>query len=136
MKNKMKNTIIVTGGCGFVWSNLIKHFKNKYMPKINKDIYDKTSLILIKISKVNYNPNSKIKLIAGPIKIDISFYYLSKRGAVKANPNEKRVGRFLGKSFCGFPGGRTNLMFGEALGGWKFSIGSKEGVLKKHKQDP
>ena len=71
-------------------SNLIKHFKNKYMPKINKDIYDKTSLILIKISKVNYNPNSKIKLIAGPIKIDISFYYLSKRGAIKTNPNEKR----------------------------------------------
>ena len=71
-------------------SNLIKNFKNKYLKKINKDKYDKTSLILIKISKVKYNPNSKIKLIAGPVKINISFYYLSNRGAIKTNSKEKR----------------------------------------------
>ena len=71
-------------------SLLFSNFKKKYLPKINKEKYDQVTIILLKLTKVNYNPKSKIKLIAGPVKLDINFFYLSKRGAVKTNSKEKR----------------------------------------------
>ena len=69
---------------------IFKNFKKKYLEKINKKYYLETNLILLKLTKVEFDPNKKIKLIAGPVKIDIVFFDLSKRGAVKENPKEKR----------------------------------------------
>ena len=83
-KNKIKSV-----GFDNNKSSLFKNFKNKYLEKIKKDNYDKVSLSLIKISKVKFNPNSKIKLVVGPVKIEVTFFILSNRGAIKTNPKEK-----------------------------------------------
>lgn len=84
-KNKVKSV-----GYDNNKSLLFKNFKEKYLKKIKKDDYNQISLSLIKISKVKFNPNSKIKLISGPVKIDVTFYFLSNRGAIKTDPKEKR----------------------------------------------
>ena len=64
---------------------LFDSFKNKY---INN--YDGLNLILLKIYKVKYNPKQPIKMIFGPIKVEINFFELSKRGAIKTNKYETR----------------------------------------------
>lgn len=71
-------------------TDVFKIFKNKMQDIIKKENYHMVTLILLKISKVMYDPNSKIGIIGGPIKIDINFFYLSNRGAIKTNDNEKR----------------------------------------------
>ena len=71
-------------------NEMIKNFKSNYLKKIKKESYNLYSLILIKIKKVNYNQNAKIKLVTGPIKVDVSIFYISNRGAIKSNPLEKR----------------------------------------------
>jgi len=84
-KNKVKSV-----GFDNNKSSLFRNFKEKYLKKIKKEEYNQVSLSLIKISKVKFNPNSKIKLIAGPVKIEVTFFILSNRGAIKTNPKEKR----------------------------------------------
>ena len=63
-------------------------FKRNYLKKI-KNFQDLT-IILFKIKKVNYNPNQPIKMVFGPVKIEINFFELTKRGAIKTNNFEKR----------------------------------------------
>ena len=63
--------------------------KNK-LDKINSEKYSDFSLILIKIAKVKFNPEHPIKMVFGPVKVDINFFQLSKRGAIKVNKFETR----------------------------------------------
>ena len=65
-------------------------FKNKYLNRIKKDNYEQTTIILLKIKKVPYNPKQPIKMVFGPIKVEINFFELSKRGAIKINKFETR----------------------------------------------
>lgn len=69
---------------------IFNYFKNKYLSKISKSKYDNINLILLKIKKVAYNPKQPIKMVFGPIKIEINFFELSKRGAIKTNKYETR----------------------------------------------
>lgn len=80
-----KDSKIVSFGNNSNKKELFDSFKNKY---INK--YDGINLILLKIYKVTYNPKQPIKMIFGPIKVDINFFELSKRGAIKTNKYETR----------------------------------------------
>lgn len=84
-KNKIKSV-----GYANNKTEVFKIFKNNYINMIKKEDYNTVTLILLKISKVKYDPNSKMQLISGPVKIDITFFYLSNRGAIKSNDNEKR----------------------------------------------
>lgn len=63
-------------------------FKKNFINKIKK--FEDATLILLTIKKVNYNPKQPIKMVFGPIKIEINFFELSKRGAIKTNKFEKR----------------------------------------------
>ena len=63
--------------------------KNKNFKKLH-DNFDKVDIILLKISKIDFNPKQKIKMVFGPIKVDINFFILSKRGAIKTNQHETR----------------------------------------------
>jgi len=65
-------------------------FKNKYLDKVKKEDYNIVNLILLKIKQVPYNPQQPIKMIFGPIKVEITFFELSKRGAIKVNQFETR----------------------------------------------
>lgn len=65
-------------------------FKEKYLAKIKKENYNIVTLILLKIKKVPYNPKQQIKMVFGPIKVEINFFELSKRGAIKTNKLETR----------------------------------------------
>ena len=65
-------------------------FKKKYLTKIKKENYNIVTLVLIKIKQVPYNPKQPIKMVFGPIKVEINFFELSKRGAVKSNKLEAR----------------------------------------------
>ena len=62
----------------------------KKIDKINPDKYSDLSLVLIKITKVKFNPEHPIKMVFGPIKVDINFFQLSKRGAITVNKYETR----------------------------------------------
>jgi len=64
--------------------------KNKIKEKIKKENYSDISIILLKIIKVNYNPNQPIKMVFGPVKVEIKFFELSERGSIKKNNFEKR----------------------------------------------
>ena len=65
-------------------------FKKKYLAKIKKENYNIVTLILLKIKQVPYNPKQPIKMVFGPIKVEINFFELSKRGAIKTNNFETR----------------------------------------------
>ena len=65
-------------------------FKKKYLVKIKPNNYENISIILLKIKKVTYNPNQPIKMVFGPIKVEINFFELSKRGAIRNNKFEIR----------------------------------------------
>ena len=47
-------------------------------------------IILITIKKVKYNPKQPIKMIFGPIKVEINFFQITSRGAIKTNKFETR----------------------------------------------
>jgi len=47
-------------------------------------------IILITIKKVKYNPKQPIKMIFGPIKVEINFFQITNRGAIKTNKFETR----------------------------------------------
>ena len=47
-------------------------------------------IILITIKKVKYNPKQPIKMIFGPIKVEINFFKITNRGAIKTNKFETR----------------------------------------------
>lgn len=57
--------------------------------KIKKN-YENYSIILITIKKVEYDENQAIKMIFGPIKVEIKFFVFSKRGAISTEKSEKR----------------------------------------------
>ena len=69
---------------------LFTSFKSKLSSKIKKDKYQDYDLILLKIKKINYNPKQPIKMVFGPIKVEINFFQLSPRGAIKINKFETR----------------------------------------------
>lgn len=54
--------------------------------KLNPDF----EIILITIKKVKYNPKQPIKMIFGPIKVEINFFQITNRGAIKTNKFETR----------------------------------------------
>lgn len=63
--------------------------KNK-IKKINPEKFINLSIVLLKISTVKFNPKQPIKMVFGPIKIDIIFHILSKKGSIKTNEFELR----------------------------------------------
>tara|TARA_B100001093_G_C26625244_1_gene926460 strand:+ start:417 stop:866 length:450 start_codon:yes stop_codon:yes gene_type:complete len=69
---------------------LFKILKNKMKQKVSKDNFEKYEIVLINIKKVAYNPNQPIKMVFGPVKLEIDFLEFSNRGAIKANKFEKR----------------------------------------------
>lgn len=66
-----------------------KELFNILKNKIKKN-YDKYTIILLIIKKVNYEKNQPIKMIFGPIKVEIKFFLYSERGAIITNKYEKR----------------------------------------------
>lgn len=66
-------------------SELFKILKNKYQKN-----YSDYSIVLIKIKKVDFNPKQPIKMVFGPIKLEIDFFQFTERGAIKMNQFEKR----------------------------------------------
>ena len=76
-------------------------FKNKYLDKVKKEDYNIVNLILLKIKQVPYNPQQPIKMIFGPIKVEITFFELSKRGAIKVNQFETRNNHLCERNFKG-----------------------------------
>ena len=64
--------------------------KNKLKKKINKNNFSDYTIILLKIKSVKYDENQPIKMIFGPVKVEINFFELSERGAIKTNKYETR----------------------------------------------
>ena len=64
--------------------------KNKLKNKINKENNSNYSVILLKLKNVKYDINQPIKMIFGPIKVEINFFELSPKGAIKTNKYETR----------------------------------------------
>lgn len=57
----------------------------------NKKYYIDQKIILLKLTKNNITKKkSKLKIVTGPIKVDIIFYLISKRFAIKIDPYEDR----------------------------------------------
>ena len=69
---------------------LILESKKKYFSGIVKDKRENITIVILKIKKVKFNENQPIKMIFGPIKVEINFYQLSKRGSIKENKYETR----------------------------------------------
>lgn len=56
--------------------------------------------ILLKVQNVKYDENQPIKMVFGPIKISINYYFLTKRLSIKNNKDDKRNNHlFLTKIF-------------------------------------
>lgn len=56
--------------------------------------------ILLKVQNVKYDENQPIKMVFGPIKISINYYFLTKRLSIKNNKDDKRNNHlFLTKKF-------------------------------------
>lgn len=64
--------------------------KKKFHKKKNSDNFSNFSIVLLKISKIKYNPQQPIKMVFGPIKVEINFFELSKKIAIKSNKYETR----------------------------------------------
>jgi len=85
-----KNSKISLVGNNSNKKEILSNFKNKFTKKINKDKYQDYQIILLKIKLVPYNPKQPIKMVFGPIKVEINFFQISTRGAIKTNKYETR----------------------------------------------
>lgn len=57
---------------------------------INKKDIENYNIVLLKIKKVVFNKNQPIKMVFGPVKVEIDFFEFTKRKAITSNKNEKR----------------------------------------------
>lgn len=85
-----KNSKISLVGNNSNKKEIFSDFKNKFIKKIKKDKYQHYEVILLKIKLVPYNSKQPIKMVFGPIKVEINFFQISARGAIKTNKFETR----------------------------------------------
>ena len=85
LKNKSKVSFV---GNNSNKKEILLNFKKKHISKIKN--YENVTLVLLKIKLVEFNPEQPIKMVFGPIKVDIEFLEISKRGAIKKNKYETR----------------------------------------------
>ena len=85
--NSKKFTKVVSGNNKKEIFNFLKKYTNKKFNDTKIELYN---VVLIKIKKVEYNPNQPIKMVFGPIKLEIDFFEITKRFAIKTNNFENR----------------------------------------------
>tara|TARA_B100000161_G_scaffold244514_1_gene198849 strand:+ start:902 stop:1363 length:462 start_codon:yes stop_codon:yes gene_type:complete len=88
--NNVKKNKVSLVGTNSNKKEIFDNLKIKLEKKVNQKNYSDFSIILVKITKVKYNSEQPIKMVFGPIKVEINFFELSKRCAIKTNKYESR----------------------------------------------
>lgn len=96
IKNKY-NLFFIKDKISFIGkNNTIKEIFNNFKEKIKNYSKEKIKnisggeLILLKVKNVKFNPDQPIKMVFGPVKVEIIFYKITERGRVYQDKYERR----------------------------------------------